>query len=39
MRYWLRNYGGWPTYPQIYAAGKLIGGLDAFKEIISKGEL
>jgi glutaredoxin-related protein len=39
MRYWLRNYSGWPTYPQIHVAGKLIGGLDVFKDIISKGEL
>lgn len=21
MRYWLRNYSGWPTYPQIYSQG------------------
>lgn len=39
MRYWLRNYSGWPTYPQIHVAGKIIGGLDVFKDIISKGEL
>lgn len=38
MRYWLRNYGGWPTYPQIYSQGKLIGGLDVCKELVDKGE-
>lgn len=39
MRYWLRNYGGWPTYPQVYSNGKLIGGLDVCKELAAKGEL
>jgi monothiol glutaredoxin len=38
MRYWLRNYSGWPTYPQIYCQGKLIGGLDVCKDLIAKGE-
>lgn len=36
MRYWLRHYGGWPTYPQIFMDGKLIGGLDVLKELIAK---
>lgn len=39
MRYWLRNYSGWPTYPQVYSNGKLIGGLDVCKELVVKGEL
>lgn len=38
MRYWLRNYAGWPTYPQVYSQGKLIGGLDVCKDLVSKGE-
>ena len=38
MRYWLRNYGGWATYPQIYSQGKLIGGLDVCKDLVAKGE-
>jgi len=38
MRYWLRNYNGWPTYPQIYIDGKLLGGLDVLKESIKQGE-
>jgi Grx4 family monothiol glutaredoxin len=38
MRYWLRNYSGWPTYPQLHAQGKLVGGLDFCKELIAKGE-
>ncbi len=35
MRYWLRNYNKWPTYPQIYIKGKLIGGLDVLKKLIN----
>jgi glutaredoxin-related protein len=37
MRYWLRNYAGWPTYPQVYSQGKLIGGLDVCKDLVAKG--
>lgn len=36
MRYWLRQYSGWPTYPQIYIQGKLVGGLDVVKDLIAK---
>ena len=38
MRYWLRNFSGWPTYPQVYSQGKIIGGLDVCKELVAKGE-
>lgn len=38
MRYWLRNYSGWPTYPQLYIDGKLIGGLDVVRDLVAKGE-
>lgn len=31
MRYWLRHYSGWPTYPQLYIDGKIVGGLDIVK--------
>ena len=37
MRYWLRNYSGWPTYPQVYSQGLLIGGLDVCKDLVAKG--
>merc|ERR1712071_114254 len=30
--------GDWPTYPQIYAKGELIGGLDVVKEMIEEGK-
>ena len=29
----------WPTYPQLYLNGKLIGGLDIMKELQEEGEL
>ena len=38
MRYWLRNYGKMTTYPQVYAKGKLLGGLDSLRELVGKGE-
>ncbi len=38
MRYWLRAYKNWPTYPQLYANGNFIGGLDAVKDLVAKGE-
>ncbi len=38
MRYWLRAYKNWPTYPQVFVNGNFIGGLDLIKESVSKGE-
>lgn len=37
MRYWLRHWGKQATYPQVYIKGKLLGGLDTVKELVSKG--
>jgi len=37
MRSWIRAYKGWPTFPQLFINGKLIGGLDKTREIISAG--
>jgi glutaredoxin-related protein len=34
----LKEYSNWPTYPQIYIKGELIGGLDILKELIANGE-
>ena len=39
MRYWLKEYGKWPTYPQLYINGQIIGGLDKIEEHEKKGEL
>ncbi|KAJ3023261.1 UNVERIFIED_CONTAM: Glutaredoxin 3 [Siphonaria sp. JEL0065] len=34
----LKEYSNWPTYPQIYVDGELIGGLDILKEMIASGD-
>ena len=39
VRQGLKEYSKWPTYPQLYAHGELIGGLDIIKELIEGGEL
>jgi len=39
VRQELKTYSNWPTYPQIYANGNLIGGLDIIKELKESGEL
>ena len=39
MRQGLKTYSNWPTYPQLYAEGKLVGGLDIVKELHEEGEL
>lgn len=35
----LKAYSNWPTYPQMYIKGELIGGLDIVKELAASGEL
>eukprot|EP01087_Luapelamoeba_hula_P019364 TRINITY_DN6401_c0_g1_i3.p1 TRINITY_DN6401_c0_g1~~TRINITY_DN6401_c0_g1_i3.p1 ORF type:complete len:267 (+),score=56.55 TRINITY_DN6401_c0_g1_i3:68-802(+) len=35
----LKKYSNWPTYPQLYISGKLVGGLDIVKELNEEGEL
>ncbi|KAJ2841641.1 glutaredoxin, partial [Coemansia brasiliensis] len=39
VRQGLKEYSDWPTYPQLYIDGELVGGLDIVKEMISSGEL
>eukprot|EP00010_Vexillifera_abyssalis_P005726 CAMPEP_0201561378 /NCGR_PEP_ID=MMETSP0173_2-20130828/78766_1 /ASSEMBLY_ACC=CAM_ASM_000268 /TAXON_ID=218659 /ORGANISM="Vexillifera sp., Strain DIVA3 564/2" /LENGTH=695 /DNA_ID=CAMNT_0047975879 /DNA_START=44 /DNA_END=2129 /DNA_ORIENTATION=- len=39
VRQGLKEYSNWPTYPQLYVNGKLIGGLDILKELHEEGEL
>eukprot|EP00388_Colpodella_angusta_P024912 GDKK01000764.1.p1 GENE.GDKK01000764.1~~GDKK01000764.1.p1 ORF type:complete len:228 (-),score=9.95 GDKK01000764.1:50-703(-) len=34
----LKSYSNWPTYPQIYADGSLVGGLDIVLELEKEGE-
>lgn len=35
----LKVHSGWPTYPQIYVDGELIGGYDVCKTMLLNGEL
>ncbi|CDS05883.1 hypothetical protein LRAMOSA08411 [Lichtheimia ramosa] len=39
VRQGLKAYSNWPTYPQMYVKGELIGGLDIVKELVASGEL
>jgi len=39
VRQGLKNYSDWPTYPQLYVDGDLIGGLDIVKEMVEGDEL
>lgn len=39
VRQGLKKYSDWPTYPQVYVNGELIGGLDIIKELDASGEL
>lgn len=39
VRQGLKTYSNWPTYPQLYAKGKLIGGVDIVEEMAQDGEL
>ncbi|KAK0920442.1 glutaredoxin [Friedmanniomyces endolithicus] len=32
VRQGLKNYSEWPTFPQVYVGGELVGGLDILKE-------
>eukprot|EP00002_Diphylleia_rotans_P009738 TRINITY_DN20089_c0_g1_i1.p1 TRINITY_DN20089_c0_g1~~TRINITY_DN20089_c0_g1_i1.p1 ORF type:complete len:341 (-),score=85.06 TRINITY_DN20089_c0_g1_i1:15-1037(-) len=39
VREGLRTFSNWPTYPQLYVKGELIGGLDIVQEMHESGEL
>jgi monothiol glutaredoxin len=39
LREALKRYSSWPTYPQLYVKGELVGGSDILNEMYSKGEL
>lgn len=39
VRQGLKVYSDWPTYPQVYVTGELIGGLDIIKELVANNEL
>ncbi|HEX7013686.1 MAG TPA: Grx4 family monothiol glutaredoxin [Steroidobacteraceae bacterium] len=39
LREALKQYSNWPTYPQLYVNGELIGGSDIILEMYNSGEL
>ena len=39
VRQGLKTYSDWPTFPQLYVDGDLIGGLDIVKEMKESDEL
>ena len=39
MRQGLKEYSHWPTFPQLYVNGELVGGCDIMTELYQKGEL
>jgi monothiol glutaredoxin len=39
LREALKRYSNWPTYPQLYVGGELLGGSDILTEMYQKGEL
>jgi monothiol glutaredoxin len=39
LRQGLKEYSNWPTFPQLYVDGQLIGGCDIVTELHERGEL
>jgi monothiol glutaredoxin len=39
IREGLKQYSNWPTFPQLYVKGELIGGCDIVMEMFESGEL
>lgn len=39
VRQGLKAYSNWPTFPQLYVAGELLGGCDIVLELAASGEL
>jgi monothiol glutaredoxin len=39
LREALKLYSNWPTYPQLYVKGELIGGCDIMTDLYNSGEL
>lgn len=39
LRQGLKELSNWPTYPQLYVDGKLVGGCDIVSELHQNGEL
>jgi monothiol glutaredoxin len=39
LREALKQYSNWPTYPQLYVKGELVGGCDIVMQMYGNGEL
>lgn len=39
VREGIKEYGEWPTIPQLYVGGELVGGCDIVREMDANGEL
>lgn len=39
IRQGLKEYSNWPTFPQLYVKGELVGGCDIVSEMYESGEL
>ncbi len=39
VRQGLKTFSDWPTYPQLYVRGELIGGCDIIEELAASGQL
>ncbi len=39
IRQAVKEYANWPTYPQLYVNGKLVGGCDIVMQMAESGEL
>jgi monothiol glutaredoxin len=39
VRQGLKEYSNWPTFPQLYVDGKLVGGADIVTELQASGDL
>lgn len=39
LREALKDYSNWPTYPQLYIKGQLVGGCDIIIDLYNNGEL
>ncbi len=39
LRQGLKDFSNWPTFPQLYVKGELVGGCDIVREMYQSGEL
>ncbi|MDI2090258.1 Grx4 family monothiol glutaredoxin [Commensalibacter oyaizuii] len=39
LRQGLKEFSNWPTFPQLYVKGELVGGCDIVREMFASGEL